>query len=87
LGLLKYRSWRWEKKAILIGVNLTKGSPELGDVSMVKTGINPSEKGLSEKFNILYEKFITEESEKGMKKIWKKLQVSFKTRHFKIDVK
>ena len=54
---------------------------------MVKTGISPNKKGLSEKFNILYEKFITEESEKGMKKIWKKLQVSFKTRHFKIDVK
>ena len=36
---------------------------------MVKTGINPSEKGLPEKFNILYEKFITEKSEEGMKKI------------------
>ena len=87
MGLLKYRSWRWEKKAILIGVNLTKGSPELGDVSMVKTGINPSEKGLSEKFNILYEKFITEKSEKGTGNPKGGPQISPKTRHFKIDVK
>jgi len=36
---------------------------------MVKTGISPNKKGLSEKFNILYEKFITEKSEEGMKKI------------------
>jgi hypothetical protein len=54
---------------------------------MVKTGINPSEKSLSEKFNILYEKFITEKSEKGTGNPKGRPQISPKTRHFKIDLK